>query len=234
MPQLLTDIHVTKVDLVGLAANKRKVTLFKSQEKDTDSMERQELLELLKGLEGEERDAVLEAWDIKVPTEDSILQKVLKALNPPQGEPAIKDEEVRTAIETLEKQNTEKDEKLDRLEKALAEREEADRRAKAIEKADTLAEMGFTAEDAEHFESLPDAIYDKLVAFKKQSDVAALFSELGKPGGEASALDKIAKAAEEIRKAHPDMGEAEAKAKAIEDNPKLYEAYLGENPKQVQ
>lgn len=236
MPNRLTETDITGVHLVEEGANGRVWMLLKSvepppTEDEKVDMNLEELTKAISELNDEERAELHNALGIEVPDEDSIVAKIKKAFTGDQ--PIIHDDEVKKALDTLTAQNED-------LAKKLSDRDAKDQRNAAIEKVEKYADAGFTADDfAESFEKLAspefDAVLAKFAAFMEQAKTAALFTEQGRGGdgtGESDA--RIAAAAEEIKKANPGMGDDDARAKALELKPELYEAYLRENPKQVE
>jgi len=125
----------------------------------------------------------------------------------------------------------------ERLEAQQAEivklREEADARdaAETLEKAKTqTAELFLNTAKAEDVAALSkaspeawDRVASDLAAKNAAIEQSVLMKEFGRTGdGEAaSAGDKIAAAAADIRKANPDLTMTQAKVKAREDNPEL-------------
>ncbi len=166
-------------------------------------------------LKGERDEAITKA---NVKTDKEADEDVLKGLP----------ESVRKRFEDIEKDNAAQ--KV-LIEKMAAEREEAVfvEKAKELKIGDAKIvgplmrriEKGLTtAEDAKVVETL-------LKAASAQASAGKLFEALGSSGSEAADPESVLKAkAEEIQKASPGMSYESAYSKALEQNPKVYDAFI--------
>lgn len=190
------------------------------------------LLAAIAELSDEDRAEIVKALQIEPPKEDAIVDRVLKTLGLKKEEtaPLIEDEQVREAIAKMETDIAEKDDRITELEKQVAGYEERDKEARRKDRVEKLAALGFTDEDAEGLEQVPDTILEKLVAANQVAATSDLFREIGKGTDDMpeSPEAKLQRAAEEIRKEHPELSAVEAYRRALHDNEELYKQYLAE------
>ena len=100
------------------------------------------------------------------------------------------------------------------------------------QKREDIVELLWTMQDEEARATMQKNLEAAAAAARRGN----LFGEIGSGlggDGDGSAYAKIEAAATEIRKAKPDMTEAQARAQAMNENPELYDAYLEENPSPV-
>jgi len=239
MTNLLTNIHVKKVDLVGVPAIGKTITLFKSKEgdmikdkdKDTDVVT---LAELVKDLSDEERTEFQKALGIEPPKEDAIVDKVLKALGIKKEDapPLIKDDEVRKSITVLTERAEKSEAETTKLTKQLEERDARERRDEALKLAKSLSDLGLTPDD--HADTLqkwqeadPEgfkAAIGKLEAAGVQLKESVLYGELGSNApGAGSAEAELEALALEVQKAKPDITIEAARAEVTKSNKALYD-----------
>lgn len=117
---------------------------------------------------------------------------------------------------------------LEEVAKARAEREERDSIAKAasfgIPAPETFGPLLMRIEKGLSDEDDAELVAQTLAAFAKQADASPFFKAIGDAGGDAAAPDAVLTAkADEIRKANPTLSPQQAIAKALEENPRLYE-----------
>ena len=242
MATILRDLDIDEISLVDKAANKRRFTVYKAADyipegtmKDFDvttlSSGGQAYVESLQG-----NISTLEKKSTDLEAKITELQK--GSSGPPPKEDVLKDVDpaVKLVVKAMEDRLTAA-ETATKAAKEQVERFEAkDRRTAAIQKAQELQALGFTADsDAEMFEKLeaadPDAfakVHTKLKAANAQMDESneRLFRELGSLGGEAgSAYDKLAAAATELQKNDSTLTKEQAFARVYRDKPGLAAEY---------
>ncbi len=165
-----------------------------------------------------------------------------KTAAPPSPADVLKgvtDPSVRAAIEALEKRADDADtlaretaEKLEKQQEAAA----VEALAKRFAKGGDLEKIGATAEEIGELRKLQkadeaafDVVIKRMQAAAAQINTSALFGEIGSSGaGADSAMAKIEAKAAEIRKAEPKLTQAQAMAKAQDENPDLCAAVRAE------
>jgi hypothetical protein len=249
MANRLTGIRVRKIDLVGAAANRRKITLFKAADGDNTevtAVEKDALLKALVELEEADRQEILKAWGIEEkevePLEidaDKVLEILSKALQKEDDETPEIPEPVQKAINVLGT----------RLEKAEAEAADAKTKLEAVEAANRNRDY---VEKAAEFSDLPGVVPDDFGSILEKAEGAlgedyGKLAEVLKAGAEAvrtgnllkeiggdgvgttgSAYQAMEAKAVELQKAKPDLTKEQAFTEIMKSDPALYDAYVQE------
>jgi hypothetical protein len=246
MANQLRNIHVKKIDLVGVPAIGRTITLFKSGDTTETSEEitvsKDELLKAISELTDEERQEL--AKSLKVEQKPLTADEILKAL----AERSVdeeKDEDipesVRKSIEALEDGQKEAKERAEKAEAVVKEMRDEQRAKDFLAKAEMFKHLPnvvpaeFAPILSKIEKALKDEEWEKLAETLKAADAAIaegdLFREIGRdevPDAGGSALAQLNAKAEELRKANADLTKEQAFTQAIRENPSLYNADVRE------
>jgi hypothetical protein len=224
MASILRDIHVRKVDLVGRAANRQAICLFKAAATKEDStVDKEELLKAVKDLSDEDRTQLGKDLGFEPPGEPDLVALVkdldeekmaefMEAIKPPDPKDLEKDDgltdEQKAAVAALKKEQEDLKKANEEL-TARVEKAETDRkREKFIKQAGDLKDLPEVAPDdfgevlMKCSGALDEAEMEKLNKVLRGSaelvKQAAHFREIGRPGrGEGSAYAELCKRADE-------------------------------------
>jgi len=246
MANRLKNIHVKKIDLVGVPAIGRTITLFKSGD-DTETTEeitvtKDELLKAISELTDEERTELAKSLmgEQKPLTADEVL-KALAERSDDEGEDEEISESIRKSIKALEDGQKEEKEKREQAEAVVKEMRDEQRardylaRAEAFKHLPNVVPADFAPILSKIDKALKDEEREKLAEILKAADAAIaegkLFEEIGRgevPDAGSSALAKLNAKAEELRKADTSLTKEQAFTQATKENPELYNTHVRE------
>ncbi len=186
-------------------------------------------LETLEKRATEAEAALADANEI-IKTRDAELEAVSKSSEEAEAAPS-EEEVIKSLPESIRKRLEEADKATEELAKAKAKAEEDEAVAKAaslgVGKADELGPVLLRVRKGMTTEADAGVIENLLKSLAEVSVKSLLFKSMGSDAAVDGDPEAMLKAkADEIKKAKPELTDAQAYAKATEENPHLYNAYV--------